>query len=157
MIFKETHHLIPEHKWQTRRPVKPGDMASHDEKGNIVAVYRKGRLLWKVGRTYAKQSGRGKKAVGRTPPVKAIRREGLQEISDQDLRAEGLGASEVDWAGYLHILGYFEKFKRVWNSLYRKPYRWEDDPDVWVLEFEREEATEASHRGIVHDPNTGKE
>lgn len=137
MIFKETHHLIPERKWQTRRPVKPGEHAimSLDDPTKIFSVIgANGRLKWQVGKDYAIQPGRGKKSIGRTPPILAIRREGLQEISLKDLQAE-MGQPGWGWG-----LVYF--FIELWDGLYRKPHRWEDDPDVWVLDWANKEVND---------------
>lgn len=53
-------------KTRTWRPEKPGDVTEPDDGwGFLRAVRRNGRLLWAVGRTYAVQPGRGKKAVAR--------------------------------------------------------------------------------------------
>lgn len=135
MIFKETHHLIPDRKWQTRRPVKPGEyaiMSIADPTKIFSVIGANGRLKWQVGKDYAVQPGRGKKSIGRTPPIVTIRRERLLPISVDDLVAEGCpfimeDERMLDW------------FLELWNSLYRKPHGSEDDPDVWVLIFEKEE------------------
>lgn len=131
MIFTPEHAqmALDGRKRQTRRPVKPGDMASHNEHGGIVAVLRNGRLLWRVSRVYALQPGRGKKAIGRIRITK-IRRERLWEITANDCLAEGIrlrpnAFGSIRW-----------DFKRLWNSIYRKPYRWEDNPWVWCFTFE---------------------
>lgn len=72
--------------------------------------------------------------------IKEIRRERLRDISIEDCRAEGI----------TKVLARFA-YEQLWNSLYRKPYplydddgnvvgylrcSWEDNPEVWVLEFE---------------------
>lgn len=150
MIFTETHaaQVLDGRKRQTRRPVKPGDEARYDHKGNIIAVYRrrpkkrgdeawynhKGRLLWQVGKDYAVQPGRGKRSIGRTPPVEEIRRERLGQITRTDISAEGV--RDQPKSAY-SLYDARSVFARLWDSLYRKPYRWVDDPEVWALEFER--------------------
>lgn len=67
----------------------------------------------------------------------------MQEIIITDIQREGIslpkvltesGLSPVK-PGVANALMY-AKFAALWNSLYRKPYRWEDNPEVWVLEFE---------------------
>jgi len=135
MIFQQTHQQVLDGtKTQTRKPVKPGDVGTgHRWKDGkwleITHIHSaKGYLKWAVndgdpryGYTYAVQPGRGKKAVGRIRITK-IRQERLQEINSEDMIAEG----------FLNVF----VFARIWDSLYRKPYRWEDDPEVWVLEFE---------------------
>ena len=89
--------------------------------------------------------GRGKKAVGRTPPIKAIRRELLVGISNYDCLKEGIFRRNDyarDLQGFSH-LGSQDVFTTpkyafldLWNSIYRKPHSWQDSPRVWVLEFE---------------------
>lgn len=147
MIFQATYQQVLDGtKTQTRRPVKPGDKAEPFIRGSLPdrdRIYRvrdaSGRIKYEVGKTYAIQPGRGKKAIGRTLPIREIRRERVQDISDRDLRAEGMGTDYRDGEGYLHILGYFEMFKRTWESLYCPPYDWVSDPWVWVLVFPEEE------------------
>lgn len=143
MIFKQAQQVLDGTKRQTRRLVKKGDMASHDEKGNIVAVYRevkdwdfktkawRKRLLWKVGKDLAVQPGRGKKSLGRTDPLKAIRRERLREISPEDIFAEMAIPKEKHTPRGVAIA--LLDFMKLWNSLHRKPYLWENDPEAWVL------------------------
>lgn len=135
MIFKQTHHLIPERKWQTRRPVKPGEyaiMSIADPTKIFSVIGANGRLKWQVGKDYAIQPGRGQKAVGRTPPIKAIRRQRLQEIKPFDMRAE-MGCSNDDPNRFAIYL--LPKFIDLWNSLYPKEYDWKSNPDVWVLDW----------------------
>jgi hypothetical protein len=56
--------------------------------------------------------------------VVAVRVERVRSISLADLRAEGV-----------HV---FEEWPHVWNGAYSAPgVRWEDNPCVWVVEFER--------------------
>jgi len=127
MIFKETwQQVLDGTKTQTRRPVKDGDEGHHIlPRGGFLSVEHNGRLKWALGFDYAVQPGRGKKAVGRIR-ITGIWRQRLREIWVEECRAEG-------------ITGVFARFgfEQLWNSLYRKPYRWEDNPEVWVLEFER--------------------
>lgn len=154
MIFKQWKQVLDGTKTQTRRPVKEGDLITSaieqlwylnpvsglgsmvQEKSWWVATvvlrykYEPYRIKWQVGRTYAVQPGRGKKAVGRIRITK-IRRERLQDIKPHEFKLEGMptGAiAEVLW------------WSKLWDSIYHKPYRWEDNPEVWVLEFELAEA-----------------
>jgi len=169
MIFKQWQQVLDGTKTQTRRVVKYSEWAenSHGYEvphpifglDQIDTVYTAGgRGKWQVGRTYAVQPGRGKKAVGRIRMMK-IRRERLQEITQEDALAEGIGhrsyptekppAYPQAWGYY--VLGdtdwnkieghtYAEVcYSVLWDSTYKKPYRWEDNPECWVLDFERSE------------------
>lgn len=140
MIFTRDHaqQVVDRRKNQTRRPVKPGEWAfmDVDDPTKILSVIgANGRLKWQVGKDYAAQPGRGVKAIGRTPPIEAIRRERLQEISALDILAEGITLDSP------RII--LEKWRELWNSIYGKPYRWEDDPEVWCLLFELAERYDA--------------
>lgn len=58
--------------------------------------------------------------------ITAIRRERLQDISEADVRAEGVESVES-----------VEAYRVLWDSINtRKGTRWQDCPDVWVLSFE---------------------
>ena len=121
------------------------------------------RIKFQVGNTYAVQPGWGKKAVywrkvgneiqtnynqdcppsmlGKKPsnfdgwqPLRirmtAISRERLQDISEADMRAEGLEGLDTLAVKRLN-------FTLLWDSVHTKPgARWQDNPEVWVLEFE---------------------
>jgi len=157
MIFKETwRQVLNGTKTQTRRPVKPNEsgivfpgafqmvflMTNWQEEtldGFDCQVRDRKRLKWQVGKTYAVQPGRGKKAVGRIRITK-IRRERLQEICGVDLIAEGYPTdfsthSMSDLKDKWSMEARMAWFRGLWSSLYRKPYRWEDNPEVWVLEL----------------------
>jgi uncharacterized protein YhfF len=132
MIFRQWQQVLDGTKTQTRRQVKPG------EEYNYRPLFsRHGK--WIVGRTYAVQPGSGRPAVGRIR-ITNIRQERLQDISEDDVLAEGVGlqawARAFSWPRIDHwprTAGYAQ----LWNSIYTKPgTRWQDNPLVWVLEFE---------------------
>lgn len=129
--------------------------ALEDPAHRIMDVVRKTySFKYRLGRTYAVQPGRGKKAVGRIRITK-IRRERLQEISDEDCKAEGISRNllyEMDYIPGHQSLGddrYFKDEQRVahpqgsfallWDKIYPKQYNWLDNPECWVLDFERSE------------------
>lgn len=93
------------------------------------------RAKWIEGKTYAVQPGRTQKAVGRIR-ITRIRQERVQDITEADVEAEGVGLQA--WAGEGHegwprTAGYAQ----LWDSLHDRPgERWADNPAVWVLEFE---------------------
>jgi hypothetical protein len=127
-----------------------------------------GRLLWHVGKTYAVQPGRGKKAIARIR-LTAIRQEHVQDISWRDGLKEGLqswyglGKPPLgcfqDYHSWEHpeefIITYQPKniitaYAELWDSINTKPgTRWEDNPLVWVLEFELVKSAEAEWGGKV--------
>ena len=68
-----------------------------------------------------------------------IRAERVQDISDDDVRAEGVPAHEIDkLREYLHpgdVHGH--AFGELWNSINeRRGFGWATNPWVWVVEFE---------------------
>lgn len=136
MIFQHTwQRVLDGSKTQTRRPVQDGDRLRPNEldtEGSWpfpVTVLRRGRLKWEVGHTYAVQPARGKKAVGRIC-ITDIGREGLRDISHEDIEAEGIPSYTCDYE-------YRVAFLQLWNSAHTKPgTRWRENPEVWVLEFE---------------------
>lgn len=63
-----------------------------------------------------------------------VRVERLQEITEEDARAEGCDANIPDGVS---IIWFYE----IWNRLNaRRGYGWDVNPWVWVIEFERTEA-----------------
>lgn len=88
------------------------------------------RILYEVGKDYAVQPGRGKKAVGRIK-IAEIRREKVQEISTEDCVREGADGSVGASGPGFH-------FKTIWDGLYgNDPVKgWEANPEVWVISFE---------------------
>jgi len=121
MIFKDKlcQKVLDGTKTQTRRLVKDGDSFTH---WPMACVFGKTRLRFRENQTYAVQPGRGKKAIGRIGIVK-IRKECLNAITYDDAQAEGVGRS-------------IAAFAELWDSIHPKGKRWEDNPEVWVLEFE---------------------
>lgn len=159
MLFKPgmCQAILDGTKTQTRRLVKYGDgklnlgeqlWFMQGVGSNIGLIFQRGRyrtptvvtrwryspyrIKWQVGRTYAIQPGRGKKAVGRFLLI-AIRREKLQDISEDDCWYEGVRLGNVGLGG----LSYQMHFQDLWDSIHTKPgTRWADNPEVWPLEFE---------------------
>ncbi len=69
--------------------------------------------------------------------VKDVRVERLQDISEDDARAEGCHAPCYDAITGEEHSDNRTMFKIVWNSLNAKPeYTWESNPWVWVIIFE---------------------
>jgi len=82
-----------------------------------------------------------------TLEITGIRVERLQDISEEDIDAEGLEwESNQDWARAEHIsIGggnvgcSYEKyaFRCLWDRINAKRAPWESNPWVWVIEFKR--------------------
>jgi len=160
MIFQHTwQQVLDGSKTQTRRLVKRHEIM--DDDGNVCITGNTTdlpRIKWQVGRTYAVQPGRGKKAVARYKLLD-IRCERLQDITPEDAIAEGVdvwcyacgGAGESvifedgrPWQvacsecnGGCIVADPVEAFRELWNSIHKTPgTRWDENPRVWVLEFE---------------------
>ena len=91
-----------------------------------------GHLKWAVGYVYAVRPGRGQKAVGRIR-ITNIRREHVQDISEADAIAEGI----LNWDKYDFGMAPRDAFGKFWDTIHTKRGdRWEDNPEVYTLEFE---------------------
>lgn len=81
--------------------------------------------------------------------VQDVRVEKLQEITEEDAKAEGIRWTkegplhahlyDAELDAYLNFPTAKEVFKYLWNSIYGKKYPWESNPWVWVISFERVE------------------
>jgi hypothetical protein len=71
-----------------------------------------------------------------TLEVKGVRVERLQDISEDDARAEGV--KPLDYAAHHVAAGCGARiaFEQIWNSI-NGPGAWEANPWVWVVSFER--------------------
>lgn len=143
MIFAHTlDKILCGEKRQTRRLVKPGEqlITSVDK----VAVVAK-RTVYEVGKTYAVQPNRGKKAVARIL-LTGLQREKVRDISSADAIAEGFLSRD--------------EFLKTWRSIHGAKADLEHE--VWVLEFELHTLTsgnlEESYEYILsanRSPNNG--
>lgn len=152
MLFKPelAEKALTGEKTQTRRLQQPGDEAVRDETGRIIGVTRlnrRGRRRWvyRVGKSYAVCPGRGKHNLGRIT-VTAIRDQCIQDITEEDARAEGVSRAP-DHRGYPSGLAAWVNSHRagfvlVWNKINgRNPaHRFEAKPRVWALTFEADGA-----------------
>jgi len=148
MIFtpEHTEKVLAGAKTQTRRLQQPGDEAVRDKDGRIVAVTRldkngRRRLLYHVDFSYAACPGRGKRAMGHIT-ITAIRDQCVQDITEEDARAEGVEPAE-DHRGYpsgraAWVHTYRAGFARIWNVINGRKAdgRFEANPKVWALTFE---------------------
>jgi hypothetical protein len=67
--------------------------------------------------------------------VTDVRVERLQDITEEDAITEGMSKTLVDGVVFISAKG---NFHVLWDSLnIKRGYGWEDNPWVWVIEFER--------------------
>jgi hypothetical protein len=71
-----------------------------------------------------------------TLEVKGVRVERLQDISEDDARAEGCDPARWIDETDVGMEGYREGFARLWNKI-NGPGAWEANPWVWAISFER--------------------
>lgn len=76
--------------------------------------------------------------------IRATRQERLQDISDDDIREEGIWLPGVIDPRF----AFSDKWDMSLSKPMRKRYSWDDNPMVWVLEFDRVSDTEVEHDGI---------
>lgn len=143
MLFQHTwQSVVSGQKTQIRRLVQEGDRADFEDNdpsrpiNQVVRTADAGvpKVLYQVGKTYSVQPGIAKRTVGQIR-LTAIRRERLHDLSEADALQEmpidspqpGVSAGQQAR----------QAFEELWNLMYKTPgSRWEDNPEVWVLEFE---------------------
>jgi hypothetical protein len=136
MIFKNTYEeVLAGIKTQTRRLCRSTTDFQNVHNDQVGEVVRSGRLLWRVGRTYAIQAGRGIPGLGRIRLLR-IRAEQLCEISAEDCMAEGLITFLREAEAVIDLR---HQFQMLWDGIHAlRGERWVDNPAVWVLAFELE-------------------
>jgi len=71
-----------------------------------------------------------------TLEITGLRPERLQEITEEDAEAEGVGWSPVGSGENPEIVSAVENFAHLWDSLNAKRgYDWEKNPWVWAITF----------------------
>jgi hypothetical protein len=78
-----------------------------------------------------------------TLEVTDVRVERLQEISEEDARAEGVQPAPFCKAGRPNGMEHVEAFENLWESINGKVFPWSSDPPVWVVSFRRVEPEDA--------------
>jgi hypothetical protein len=117
MIFSHTlQQVIRGEKQQTRRLVKSNEIFDVEQQAIVKANTR---TMYKVGKSYAVQPNRGKKAVARIM-ITDIRREPVRAISDADAIHEGFQSRDA--------------FLETWHAIHGENADINDE--VWVIEFE---------------------
>lgn len=124
-------------KTETRRIVKPGESIS--DSGYMIRD-AKGRAKWCCEYRYKAAPGRGKKGIALIE-IKSLQLAPLQSMTFDDAMAEGVYYNHPFFYHPLSISNHFstplEAFRALWDSINTKaPYRWQDNPNVWVIKFE---------------------
>ena len=119
MIYQYTWaKVIARQKTQTRRIVKPNESVIRGRYNKITSVMNGSRTKWRVGGSYAVQTGRGKGQIARVRLTR-IRSERLSRIRQADAQAEGFASRQ--------------EFLQTWDTIHGADSR---EVRVWVLEFE---------------------
>jgi len=123
MIFAHTlENVLASKKTQTRRLVKPGETLHcvRTLLGDVATVHIPGkRKIYEVGKAYAVQPGRGKKAVAYIQ-ITGLRKERVQDVTRKDARAEGFRSRR--------------EFLETWQQIHGK--KADLSAEVWVICFE---------------------
>jgi hypothetical protein len=70
--------------------------------------------------------------------VTDVRVERVQDITEEDAKAEGVGDLRPDEEGPFAVLALRDRFHRLWDSINAKRgFGWGTNPWVWVVEFKR--------------------
>lgn len=72
-----------------------------------------------------------------TLEITSVRVERLQEITEDDARAEGVDSAPFCKAGRPAGLEHVESFESLWDAINGKRATWESNPWVWVVAFKR--------------------
>jgi hypothetical protein len=73
-----------------------------------------------------------------TLEITNVRVERLQDISEEDAKAEGVNDEPVvSFHNELHSLSYRKGFKNLWDKINGKKHPWASNPWVFVIEFRR--------------------
>jgi hypothetical protein len=70
-----------------------------------------------------------------TLEITGVRVERLQDITEEDAKAEGAGGERYSGQGFEHCI-HREAFRTLWESI-NGPGTWELNPWLWVIEFRR--------------------
>ncbi len=143
MLFQYTWRaVVSGQKTQTRRLAQAGDQAVYEDDdpnrpiSRVIRTADAGapKVLYQIGKTYSVQPGIAKKTVGQIR-LTAIRRERLHDLSEADaLQEMPVTSPPPDISAGQQAR---QSFQETWNLMYKTSgSRWEDNPEVWVLEFE---------------------
>lgn len=132
MIFSFGHkYILNGSKTQTRRPKKPElYLMEEDGRKTVRRMVDSGpdMIVWQVGRSISVQPHYGGKSIGRIM-IDDIRIEPVQAITREDCIREGISK-------YYNTATARKRFRKIWNEFYEgTPYAWDQDPEVFILDF----------------------
>jgi hypothetical protein len=126
-------------KWQTRQIVYPIPVNGVPSPKYSISLYKKGDILRMRQARTANKDENGFTAAGLFIKVKNVRVERLQDISEEDVKAEGVSVPPLPTCADPSLKRRCE-FASLWDDLYAKRgYGWDSNPWVWVIEFMRVE------------------
>lgn len=127
--------------WRATAPNNEVDLPNFNS--NTLEVRRLEVLRWRPSMHMPRWASRI------TLEITNVRVERLNDISEDDARAEGVGREFAHddrehtegerLSGYHPIMSHGIAFARLWNCLYAKSAPWDSNPWVWVVEFKRVE------------------
>ena len=135
MIFQYTYQqILDDKKWATRRVMNPGDVLLENPTRLVV----NGRTKWQVGKRYAIQPSRGKKAVGRIE-ITGIYQERLGQMTVEDALAEGFATLDAFQQTWIQINGQYDPNQSIWVVMFLKVATPEEsaknkqfDREIWL-------------------------
>lgn len=123
MIFQQQAEVRSGRKTMTQRVDDGGYTIERDADGEIVRVFKNGRLKWEVGKVYAAIPKRGMKRFGNYR-IARIQHRPIQTMTEDDASKEGVDSLEAYQTLWTHINGQY------------KAKRWSANPNVFAIEFE---------------------
>jgi len=152
MIFQYTYQqILDNNKTATRRVINPGEVLLENPTRLVVS----GRTKWQVGKSYAIQPGRRKKAVGRIE-ITGIYQERLGQMTAEDALAEGFASLEEFQQTWIQIHGHYDPNQSVWVVTFVKEATLEEkarnkrlEREIWLNQTvveQRKQLTAAGHQ-----------
>lgn len=123
MIFQQQNEIRSGRKTMTQRVDDGGYTIERDANGEIMRIFKNGRLKWEVGRVYAAIPKRGQKRFGHYR-IKRLHHRPLHAMTEADAIKEGVNSLEAYQELWARINGKF------------KSKRWSANPNVFAIEFE---------------------
>lgn len=123
MIFQQQAEIRSGRKTMTQRVDDGGYTIERGADGEIVRVFKNGRLKWEVGKVYAAIPKRGMKRFGNYR-IQRIRHRPILHMTHAEALKEGVDSLDA--------------YRILWDSINgaRKAKQWMSNPTVFAIEFE---------------------